>query len=217
MEICTTADTTLDVAAACGILADWDRRQDVDSRGAQVYNELWAAIEDDITKHFAVPFDPASPVATPRGLTTNNPETQKIVLNGLETALSRLAAANVLPMARWGDIQFTERHGEKIGIPGGDGSAGMYSAIYARLNAERRGYSPIIAGNSYIQVVTWREDGTPDARAVLTYSQSPQKESPWYADQTRLYSNSQWIELPFTEGEINADMVQRLRLTDHRP
>lgn len=214
LTVCRNTNTTLDIAAACSILAEWDRRQDVDSRGAHIYNELWTAIGREIGAHFSVPFDLTDPVNTPRGLTIDREDTQQLIMNGLETALAEIDAAGILPMARWGDVQFATRGGEKIGIPGGNGYAGMYSVITARLNKQAGGYTPIRHGNSYVQIVTWQDDGTPDARAILTYSQSPQRDSRWYADQTRLYSRSAWIRLPFTQREIDADMIQRLQLTE---
>jgi acyl-homoserine-lactone acylase len=40
---------------------------------------------------------------------------------------------------------------------------------------------------------------------MLTYSQSPEPDSPHYQDLTELYSAGKWIDLPFTEAEISAD------------
>ncbi len=70
---------------------------------------------------------------------------------------------------------------------------------------EGKGYTPIVHGNSYIQIVTWDDDGAPDARGILTYSQSPEADSPHYFDQTELYSRGEMLQLPFTEDEILAD------------
>jgi acyl-homoserine-lactone acylase len=212
LTICKGEASTLDIAAACGILEDWDRRQDVDSVGAQIYNELWNEIVGDITNHLAIPFDVNDPLHTPRDLTVDSPATRGLVMDGLGSALERLAAANVSPLSPWGDVQFAIRNDEKIGIPGGNGGAGMYSVIGARLNKATSGYNPITTGNSYIQVVTWDDDGHPVARAILTYSQSPEPDSPHYADQTSRYSNSEWITLPFTDAEIEADTKRRLDL-----
>ena len=53
--------------------------------------------------------------------------------------------------------------------------------------------------------MTWDEEGRPDARGILTYSQSPEPDSPHHADQTRLYSRGEWIDLPFSDAEIQAD------------
>jgi acyl-homoserine-lactone acylase len=71
------------------------------------------------------------------------------------------------------------------------------------------GYTPIVAGNSYIQSVTWNDDGSPSARAILTYSQSPEPDSEYYADQTKIYSRSEWIEMPFTDEQVEATLVRR--------
>ena len=40
---------------------------------------------------------------------------------------------------------------------------------------------------------------------MLTYSQSPEPDSPHYYDQTELYARGEWLQLPFTEDEILAD------------
>ena len=146
---------------ACDILSNWDRRQDVTSVGAHIYNEFWIAAARAIDEHFAVPFDVDDPVHTPRGLTIDSSETQDFIDAALTTAVTRLQEANVSLDAKWGDVQFALRNGEKIGIPGGGGGSDMFSVITARLDAEKQGYNPITHGNSYIQVVSWNEDGTP--------------------------------------------------------
>lgn len=53
--------------------------------------------------------------------------------------------------------------------------------------------------------MTWGDDGAPDARGILTYSQSPEADSPHYDDQTALYARGEWLQLPFTEEQILAD------------
>jgi len=56
--------------------------------------------------------------------------------------------------------------------------------------------------------VTWNDDGTPNAKAILTYSQSPEPDSEFYSDMTKLYSQSQWIDLPFTEEQIATQQIR---------
>jgi acyl-homoserine-lactone acylase len=84
----------------------------------------------------------------------------------------------------------------------------MFSVITSRFNADNGGYSSITHGNSYIQTVTWSEKGSPITKAILTYSQSPEPDSEFYSDMTELYSQSQWIDLPFTEEEIAAEQIK---------
>ena len=204
LEVCSD-DATL--AEACAVLAYWDRKQTIESRGAHVFNEFFSETKQ-LSAYYAVPFDNADPVHTPRGLTINDAATREAILAALHVVVDRIIAAGIALDARWGDVQFEIRNGEKIGIPGGDGRAGMFSVISARFDGDNGGYTPIVSGNSYIQSVTWNEDGSPNARAILTYSQSPEPDSPFYADQTKIYSQSEWIDMPFTDEQIAAKLVR---------
>ena len=204
LEVCADDDS---LAAACDVLANWDRRQSVDSRGAHVFNEFFGETKQ-LADFYAVPFDSADPINTPRGLRIEDAETREAILDGLHAAVDRITGAGIALDARWGDVQFETRNGERIGIPGGDGRAGMFSVISASFDADKGGYTPIVAGNSYIQSVTWAEDGSPRARAILTYSQSPEADSDYYADQTKIYSRSEWIDMPFTDEQIAAKLVR---------
>ncbi len=200
LEVC--ADDT-GLAAACDALAGWDRTANVDSRGMQVWTEFWETARR-IDGVYAVPFDPDDPVNTPRGIALDNEDVATAVRDALLAAQQRLLDAGIGPDQPWGDVQFAERNGARIPVPGGPGRHGMFSYINTDFT-EGKGYTPIVHGNSYVQVVTWNDDGTPDARAVLTYSQSPESDSPHYYDQTELYARGEWLQLPFTEEEILAD------------
>ena len=68
-----------------------------------------------------------------------------------------------------------------------------------------KGYNPITHGNSYIQVISWDEDGKLQPSGILTYSQSQEPEFAHYSDLTEVYSRGEWIDFPFTEAEILAD------------
>ncbi len=210
LQVCTPefadvelASRTVNVSAACDVLRQWDRRNAVDSRGGHVWREFWREAAS-IGNLFVVPFDVTDPVGTPRGIAVDDQDVRSQVLLALASAQVTLKEANIALDARLGDIQFAERNGERIGIPGGEGRAGMWSVIGASLRPDV-GYSPIRSGNSYVQVISWDAAGNLDPRAILTYSQSPEPESPHYADMTRLYSRGEWVQLPFSDAQINAD------------
>ena len=59
----------VDISEACDVLAAWDLRVDLDSRGAHVFREF----ANGGGLRFAVPFDAADPVNTPNTLDTSNP------------------------------------------------------------------------------------------------------------------------------------------------
>ena len=189
-----------ELLAACTVLGQWDRRHGIESRGAHVWTEFWrhaGRLEDP----WVVRFDAADPVGTPAGLRIQDAAVREGLRQSLAAAVKTLDEASIALDAPLGEIQYVMRNGGKIGIPGGEGWAGAFSMIVTRLQPEQ-GYTPVLHGNSYIQVVTWDDSGAPDARAILTYSQSEEPESPHYADQTRLYSEGKWLRLPFTETQI---------------
>ena len=45
----------------------------------------------------------------------------------------------------------------------------------------------------------------PEARSIVTYSQSTDPDSPHFSDMTQLFSDEGWVQLPFQVGEIMAD------------
>jgi acyl-homoserine-lactone acylase len=201
------------LAEACEVLAAWDRRQTINSVGAHIYTEFWLAAMEGIDAHYKIPFDPKQPATTPRGLTIDKAETREHLLKAMHAGVNKLSEANIPLDARWGDLQFAIRNDERIGVPGGLAETGMYSMIIPEFNEELGAYNPIVHGNSYIQVVTWDDNGRPDANAILTYSQSPEPDSLNYADMTRLYAKGQWVDMPFTDAEIEAQLVRKETLT----
>jgi acyl-homoserine-lactone acylase len=200
LEVCADDE---ELAPSCNALRDWDRTASIDSRGMQVWTEFWE-IARRIENVYAVPFDPEDPVNTPRGIALDDPAVRTAVGAALTAAQQRLLDAGIDLDRPWGDVQFAERNGSRIPVPGGPGRHGMFSYINTGFTAGK-GYTPIVHGNSYIQVVTWDDDDMPDARGLLTYSQSPEPDSPHYYDQTELYARGEWVQLPFTEEEILAD------------
>jgi acyl-homoserine-lactone acylase len=191
------------IRSSCEILRQWDRTANIDSRGVPLWTEFWR-LASSIDGLYEVPFDADNPVDTPRGIAMDNADVARAVRKALADAQAALSEAGIAADTAWGELQFASRNDEHIPIPGAPGSSGMFSYVVSRLS-KGEGYTPIIAGNSYIQVISWDKDGDLQARGMLTYSQSPEPESPHYSDLTELYSRGEWIDLPFTDDEILAD------------
>ncbi len=199
----TLDDQTVDITASCEALENWDRRMAVESRGGHVWREFFRTAQQ-IEGLYAVPFDVNDPVNTPSGIAVDQPEVRQALLVALASAQTKLTDAGIPLDAQLGDIQFAKRNGERIPVPGGEGWAGMWSMIIANFK-EGEGYSHIQHGNSYMQIISWDEAGNLDPRAIVTYSQSPEPDSPHYADMTHLYAKGEWLDLPFSDAEIDAD------------
>ena len=204
----TAADgRTVDLTQACAVLADWDRRVDLDSVGAVLFREFGVAGG----LRFAVPFDPASPVSTPNTLDTDNPA----VLRALATAVARLDDAGIPLDVALGDVQSEDRNGEAIPMHGGRGNIGVFNVLNASFQGSA-GY-PDVDGNSASLVMTVElTDKGPQGEWLLTYSQSADPTSPHHADQTRLYSAEEWPPIHFSKGDVNRNAVERLNLVQPR-
>ena len=200
--------------AACAVLAGWDRKAEIDSRGTQVFREFWRRIRrelaDDFTnvvdsnRFWAQDFDPADPLGTPHGIDLDEPRNRELVVAALSGAVLALEDAGVALDAPWGDVHFAPRNNLRIPIHGGDDDLGVYGAISAPLGDG--GYAAR-GGNSHLQAVTWGDDECPIADTLLVPSQSTDPESPHYADQTELYSRKEWVRFPYCEDQISAAQI----------
>ncbi|PYD90022.1 hypothetical protein DNF23_24920 [Pseudomonas syringae pv. pisi] len=133
------------------------------------------------------------------------PELLPAMLAALKGAADKLQSLGVPFDGRLGDYQVEPRNGVRIPLHGGNGNQeGTYGSLTMRSGLTAQGYVGAHWGQSYIQTVTFDEQG-PVAQAMLTYGQSTDPRSPWYADQTMVYSRKEWPSLPFTPEKIRAD------------
>ncbi|MBP9033063.1 MAG: penicillin acylase family protein [Pseudomonadales bacterium] len=199
--------TAVDISPACPVLAQWDLHDDLDSRGAHLFREFAAASSE---RNYRVPFDLNDPVNTPRGLDTgNNPA----VLRALATAVKKLNDAGVPLDARLGDIQYVVRNGERIPMHGGTGQSGNFNIVVAPFSASAGAYPNVTSGGSWIQATEFTREG-PVSRGILSYSQTPNPDSPHYADQTRMFAEKRWLELPFRVEDVAAKAVAETPLLE---
>lgn len=190
-----------EIADACAVLRAWDRRFEVESRGAYLFHEFWRRARA-LTGVWNVPFNPADPVNTPRGFATDGRRAPALAA-ALKAAADDLRTRRIALDARWGDVQFAVRGTERIAVHGGSGANGILNLQESRVVPG--GLIPM-HGSSYVQIVTFDANG-PIADAVLSYSQSTNPASPHFGDQTRAYSSKTWQRLPFRREQIAAARI----------
>jgi acyl-homoserine-lactone acylase len=211
----------VDIAEACDQLATWDLRFNLDSVGAVVFRELIGDYDpvtfEDAGVLFASPFDAADPINTPAGLADGDRP-----LDALARAVLRLDEAGVALDAALGEVQYAIKGDEHISIHGGNRAEGItnlmvYDQLRSDLSPEiphaeelweptsltTEGYQ-VNYGTSFIMCMQYTDDG-PEGRALLSYSQSAEPDSPWYSDQTEMFSAKQWRPMLWHEEDILAD------------
>jgi acyl-homoserine-lactone acylase len=192
-------DPTL--GAACGVLAEWDKKAELDSRGAVLFREFWNTAAN-IPDRWAVPLDPSDPVNTPNGVAS---AAMPAMLSALKSAAQKLQDLKIPLDARLGDYQDDTRNGMRVPLHGAIGDIdGSYNSIHMSTGLDPTGYHDVAWGTSYVQTVTF-DDAGPVAQAMLLYGQSTDPKSPWYADQVPLYSKKQWPSMPYSRAQIKAD------------
>ncbi len=192
--------------AGCKVLAAWDKRNDLDSRGAILFREFWK-MAVRVPGKWRTPFDKRDPINTPMGI---SPAAIVPMLDLLKVAMRDMAAKNVPLDGKLGDYQQDIRHGSRIPIHGGPGAPdGNYNVVQMASGLTPTGYNNVAFGASYIQVVGFDDTG-PTAHAILTYGQSTDPASPYYGNQLGLYSSKRWLTLPFTPEQIRADRQYRM-------
>jgi hypothetical protein len=200
----------VDVSEACPVLRAWDLKDDLDSRGAILFRRfasraLGAVPVAGTPGLFTNQFDENDPVHTPNGLNVANPAVEQ----SFADAVTDLRDAGIPLDAPLRDWQYERRGTERIPIHGGPGSVGVFNAINVGWSGSSSspGYTNVPHGSSFVMAAQFTDDPDcpVDARTILTYSQSTNPNSPYFGDQTRMFSNKQWKNEAFCEDEIAAD------------
>jgi acyl-homoserine-lactone acylase len=204
----------VNVSEACPVLAAWDLHDNLDSDGAILFRRfatralatpggLPVSLPIGDLTVFSTPFNANDPVNTPSGLNIASTKVQQ----SLADAVSDLRGAGIPLDAPLRGYQYEKRGDEKIPIHGGPGDPnGDFNAINVDWvgSGPEPGYPNVPHGSSFVMVTSFT-GGCPDDRSILTYSQSENPNSPYFADQTRMFSNKEWVDPPFCESEVNDD------------
>ena len=214
------------------MLANWDRRFNLDARGAVLFREWLTRYHYNETylgrELFDVPFNPAKPLTTPFGL--KNPDR---ALDKLAEAATLMVEAGVPLDTPLGEHQRGYRMNEIFPIHGGNRREGVanlqvsatrYSnptetPIYTGSDTfvadseslSETGYN-VVHGSSFIMTLAYTDEG-PEAQAILSYSQSGNPYSDYFSDQTALYRDKMWRDILFSPQDVSRDAISVKTIT----
>jgi acyl-homoserine-lactone acylase len=222
---------TVDVTAACDVLANWDGVYDLDRRGPLIWREMLGQLEAAELREdgrlWAEPFDPKRPVETPGGLAAPPADASDPVLELLGRAVQVLGAAGVPVDATLGKVQFALRNGTRVPIHGGNNFDGTTNIVgytspsildpaleetereFVAANSQlarvagHTGYL-VNNGTSFLLAVGFTDDG-PRARVFLDYSNTEDRTNPNYLEATQRFSAKDWRTAAWTDAQIDAE------------
>lgn len=188
-----------DIQSVCASLQAWNGKADQDSGIGLVHFMNIAATLAEHPQSWRVPFDPADPLHTPRGLAVEQAAVRKLLHEAALGSLAQVNEAGIAADQRWGQIQ---QAADGTPVPGGPQALGVYNAMVSVPVGP--GKRLVVSGSSYLQVVSFTEQG-PQAQGLLAFSLSSERASAHAADQTRAFAAKQLAPIPFTEAQIKAD------------
>jgi acyl-homoserine-lactone acylase len=205
----------VNVSEACPILAAWDVRDELDSRGALLFRRFATRVLSSPVPvdppgggPFARPYDPNDPVNTPSGLNTLNPQ----VRAALPDAVQDLRDAGIPLDAPLRDHQYDVRGTERVPIHGGPGTVGVFNAINVQWKPPA-GYGNVPHGSSFVMATQFTGGPCPvDLHTFVTYGESEDPTSPHHADYTRAFSRKEWHDTPFCESDIRQARLSTTRV-----
>ena len=211
LTVCEEDDRP-ELKVLCISLKDWDQQADLDSGIGLVHFQNIMANVLEVPDVWRVPFDPADPQHTPRGLNLQQPAVLSAVREALLASAIAVKASGLSPDVTWGEIQRVGKGGRQIPIHGGPAELGVYNAMQSVPG--EGGTREVVSGTSYLQTVTFDRSG-PQAQGLLAFSLSSDPSARHSRDQTVAFSKKQWRPLPFSEAQIEADPAyQTVRISE---
>ncbi len=189
---------TSEIEVAIAALEAWDNTVAADSRGGTLFNAWWDRYSDADGK-YAVEWSADEPTSTPRGLA--DPQLAR------RTFLAALADVQQLygrSDVSWGESHRIRKQGVDLPVSGGSGLLGCFRVLGFRPAED--GKQVANGGDSWVFAVEFSEP--PRAYTVVAYSESEIAGSPYYADQSPLFSASQMKRAAFTDAEIQAQLLK---------
>jgi acyl-homoserine-lactone acylase len=181
---------------AAAVLKNWDGNMDADSRGAILFLS-WIRKLFSQGLPTAVPFDPAHPLDTPRGL--RDPAK---ALEQLEVAAREVESTYGALDVPWGQV-FRLRRGN-FDFPGNGATGGLGVFRVIEYAPDQDGHFRSAGGDSFIAIVEFSKPLK--ASVLLTYGNSSDPNSPHYGDQLELASKKQlrtaWLERKDIEAHL---------------
>jgi acyl-homoserine-lactone acylase len=227
--IVSISDISVELLPACTILSEWDNRYNANSEGAVLFREWLTRYSYWSTMHtgelFSANFDKENPITTPSGLAEN-----QRTLTALAEAVTLLVDNGIPLDMPLGELQKAHRAGKSFPVHGGNRYEGIAnlqvtkshiaSPVFSGSN-ERVGDSETLSssgyniahGSSFIMTLNYTENG-PDAKAILSYSQSGSPSSQYFSDQTELYRDKVWRDIYFKPSDIAQNKVSYQLLTE---
>jgi acyl-homoserine-lactone acylase len=198
------ANPTGDVAAALKLLQRWNDTAAPKSKGAVLFDVWWQRYSQGRADslRFAHVWSAADPLHTPRGLADHARAAESFAW-----AVAETARRHGRWDATWGDVHRVRRGAVDVPVGGCSNALGCFRVLTYARDADGK----LVAEGSDGWILAVEFGDVPRAYSVLAYGESSRTDSPWYADQAKLFARGELKKVAFTEHDVDAQVVMRYR------
>jgi acyl-homoserine-lactone acylase len=181
------------------LLQEWDRKADVNSIGMLLFYHWSNKFSVDDNSTYTKPWNINDPLNTPDGL--SDPQKAVRLLDEsvveIEEKFGRLDV-------KWGDYYRIKYNGIDLPANGIDGRLGVFRVAWPGRSTDKNMY--VGGGDSWVSVIEFGQKVR--AKALLSYGNSTQKDSPNNGDQLELFSKKELRDVWFYESELIPNIVK---------
>ncbi len=181
-------DTT--ALRAAGILRLWDKKTEVNSRGAVLFAEWWNMINGTM---FKSPWDAKNPNKTPNGLKEEK-KAVELLIRAVRITEQKYGSIDV----PWGSVNRFRLNGQDYPGNGGSGDYGIFRTIYYADDADNKKHA--LAGDTFVAVAEFGD--RVKAKVLLSYGNATQPGNMHSGDQLKMLSEKKLRPALLEKAEI---------------
>jgi len=185
---------------AATVLSAWDRKTEVNSRGAVLFTFWWDQVRNSL---FEIPWSAKDPAGTPRGL--KDPKLAVELLS--KAAHAMLKKYGSLDIA-WGEVYRFRMNGKDLPANGGPADYGIFRTIYFTDDPDNKKHAT--AGDTYVAVTEFGDKVK--AKVLLSYGNATQPGNKHVADQLNLLSEKKLRDALLEKSDILKNMEEKENL-----
>ncbi|MGB1320431.1 MAG: penicillin acylase family protein [Vibrio gallaecicus] len=190
------------------VLANWDRKNNADSRGALLFHQLWGKLVQAKLVRVAGFGDPEvdSEISTTL-------QSQKVILAALEQSVIELEQLGFALDTAWGSVLYQTAENHPIAMHGGSYEQGI---LNGEMPAEltREGFAYILFGTAYLQLTQWKDD-TIVPQVLLAHGQRDGIDSTARTCQLQMFLDKELYAIPYSPEQWDSTHVtDRITITN---
>ena len=181
------------------VLERWDRNAEVDSKGMVLFFTWASKFSVSNNSTYTTDWDINNPINTPDGLA--DPKRAAMLFEDTVKEIEKKFGKLDVP---WGEYYRINYNGVNLPANGTDGRLGVFRVAWPARSDKKNMY--VGGGDSWVAVIEFGKKIR--AKALLSYGNSTEKDSPYNGDQLELFSKKELRDVWLYEDDIDINTAK---------